>query len=261
MTVELITVFVTVLVLVLVVAVRSLSAGRVEIKLNDAIIAAIAAALTLLVSGRISKIWVGPEGLTVEAIVTASAQSITQQVTTVTTLPVAPVEVALKGGSSEIPSLVNKRVQALEFVVGAGGYDANVIQQYLETLTKYPFFRFVVFVNSNLTLFGLIDASNVLAQLQSGSARNFNSFATLLNRGNADDRSHIADLSGFVPASAGVTREKTDKREALERMEKLGTDWLPVIKDGKFDGIVERSRLRASLILDVTNQLRTSTGK
>jgi len=84
MTVEMITAFVTVLVLAAVVAVRSLSAGKIEIKLNDAIIAAIAATLTLLVSGRISKVVFGTEGLTVEtakqAILTASAQSITQQV-------------------------------------------------------------------------------------------------------------------------------------------------------------------------------------
>jgi hypothetical protein len=106
MTVEMMTAFVTVLVLAAVVTIRSLSAGRIEIKLNDAIIAAIAATLTLLVSGRISKVVFGTEGLTVEtakqAILTASAQSISQQVAT---LPVAPVEVAMKGGASQIPNL------------------------------------------------------------------------------------------------------------------------------------------------------------
>ena len=260
MTVEMITAFVTVLVLAVVVAVRSLSAGKIEIKLNDAIIAAIAATLTLLVSGRVSKVVLGTEGVTLEtakqAILTASAQSITQQVAT---LPVAPVEVAQKGGPSELQTLVNRQVQALEFVIGAGGYDAGVIQQYLETLTKYPFFRFVAFLNSDLTLFGLLDGNKLLAQLRSGSPETFGSFATLVNSRDANARSQIARIPGFVPASAGVTRQ-TDKRDALERLEKLGSDWLPVLKDDKLDGILERSRLTASLILDVTNQLRASAG-
>jgi hypothetical protein len=42
-------------------------------------------------------------------------------------------------------------------------------------------------------------------------------------------------------------------------MEELGIDWLPVKNaDGKLDGVVDRSRLTTSLILDVTNQLRAS---
>jgi len=44
------------------VALRSATAGKVEITLNDAIIAAIAAALALLVSGKLSKVVVGSEG-------------------------------------------------------------------------------------------------------------------------------------------------------------------------------------------------------
>src|SRR5688572_18508846 len=98
MGVELITALVAAAVLVTVVALRSLSGGRIEVTLNDAVIAAIAVGLTLLVSGRISKLVVGSEGVTVEtakqAILSASARPIEGQLTK---LPVASIETALKG--------------------------------------------------------------------------------------------------------------------------------------------------------------------
>jgi hypothetical protein len=82
--IELITAIITVAVLVGVVALRSATGGEVEITLNDAIIAAIAAALALLVSGKLSKVVVGGEGVTIErardAILSSAAQPISQQV-------------------------------------------------------------------------------------------------------------------------------------------------------------------------------------
>jgi hypothetical protein len=42
-------------------------------------------------------------------------------------------------------------------------------------------------------------------------------------------------------------------------MEKLDADWLPVVNaDGAFSGVVDRSRVTASLILDVAAQLERS---
>ena len=80
----------------------------------------------------------------------------------------------------------------------------------------------------------------------------------MVNRGNPDDQAQLAKLAGFVSASAAVGL-KSDKSEVLQKMEQLGTDCLPVLTaDSKLAGIVDRSRLTASLILDVTDQLRTS---
>ncbi len=258
MSAELMTAVVTAAVLVGVVAVRSLTGGRIEIRLNDAIIAAIAAGLTLLVSGRISKLAVGSEGVTVEttkqAILSASARPIDQQVAA---LPVAPVEAAFKGGVGEIPSMLRQRVEALELMLGVGGYEPHAMQQYLETLTRYPFFRFVVLLNQSSEFFGMIDARKLIALMEDpSSGQTFASFTTLVSRGSADEQGQLVKFPGFVPASAAVARN-SDKRDVLQKMEQLGADWLPVLKpDGKFDGIVDRSRLTASLILDVMDQLR-----
>jgi hypothetical protein len=66
----------------------------------------------------------------------------------------------------------------------------------------------------------------------------------------------LSKLTGFIGRDQALTRT-ADKHDALERMEKLAADWLPVVDDrGTFAGVVDRSRLTASLILDVTARLK-----
>lgn len=93
---ELVIAVITIAVLAGVVTLRSVTARKVEVTLNDALIAAIAAALALLVSGKLSKVVVGTEGVTIEttkeAILSAAAKPIAQQVKP---LPVLPLEQAL----------------------------------------------------------------------------------------------------------------------------------------------------------------------
>jgi signal-transduction protein with cAMP-binding, CBS, and nucleotidyltransferase domain len=105
----------------------------------------------------------------------------------------------------------------------------------------------------------MVDARSLLAALEDpGSGETFQDFATLLNHGSDADRHKLAQLPDFVPAEDAVTKQ-SDKRDVLTRMEKSGRDWLPVVSaNGQLDGIVERSRLTASMILDVTNQLQAA---
>ena len=257
---------VTALVLIAVVGVRTYTDGKIEVKLTDAAIAIIAAGLMLFMTGRISKLGISSSGVTVETtreiILAASAQPIANQVSKVssTALPVVNVDVALKGGVGDIPALVRREVPALEFVLGNNGYVGLAIQQYLETLVKYPFFRFVVILKNDKSLFGMIDGRKMLGILQDpNSELRFDTFARALNQGGAAEQAMLTKLQGFLPVSAAVTRS-SDKTDALEKMEKVGSDWLPVVgENNKFDGLVERSRVTASLILDVTNQLRKTS--
>jgi hypothetical protein len=259
MSAELLAAAVTAAVLVGGVALRTLTNGRIEIRLNDAIIAAIAAGLTLFMSGKISKLAVGTEGLTVEtakeAIIAAAKVPIDRQVTA---LPVAPLEFAEKGGADVLQTMVRRGTPALEFRLGRGGYYAGgAVREYLETLTRQPAFRFVVFFDSDGKLFGMIDGRKLLAELQSrGSDQGFSAFAQQVNRASPEDRIALTRLAGFVPASAAVARQ-ADKRDVLDKMETLNADWLPVIgANDRFEGIVDRSRVTAKLILDVTDRLK-----
>jgi CBS domain len=265
MNIALMTALIAVVALAVVVTLRSATAGKVEITLNDAIIAAIAAALTLLVSGKLSKVVVGSEGVTIEtareAILSSAARPIAQQVAQ---LPVVPVEQAIKGGLGELPEIVRRRVQGLDLKLGLGAYyNEQVLQTYLETLTRYDFFRYVILLTPDDKLLGMIDARRLLALLQSpGSEMNFKGLADLLNNqipiAPNVAPNQLANLPGFVPAQDAVTKQ-SDKRDVLDRMEKSGRDWLPVVSpEGQLVGIVDQSRLTASMILDVTNQLQAA---
>jgi hypothetical protein len=243
--------------LVVVVALRSATAGKVQITLNDTIIAAIGAVLALLVSGKLAKMVISPTGITVErAIISSAAQPIAAQVTP---LPVAPVTQEVKGAVTAIPDMVRRRVQGLDFILGSGGYDPDVISTYLEGLTQYDFFRYVIFLTPDRRLFGMIDARALFAVLKDQESQvKFKDFAGLVNSGGDLARNALTRLPGFVPASDAV-KHQSDKHSVLEQMEKLRRDWLPVVnEEGQLDGIVERSRLIASMILDVTNQLQAT---
>jgi len=94
------------LLLTALVALRTVSAGRIEVKLTDAAIAAIPILLWLLGSGQVTKLVVGAEGITVEttrmAILEAADRPIENQVAP---LPVAPVAIAAKARYSKFPRL------------------------------------------------------------------------------------------------------------------------------------------------------------
>ena len=190
------------------------------------------------------------------AILEAADRPITNQVAP---LPIAPVEVAAKGGLGEIPALVARGIAALEFQLGLGGYVGEIIREYFAALTVSPAFRYVVITNPDGTLFGIMDAHRLNAVLGSrtGSA-SWSTFADLLNRNNPAGIADLGSRYGFVAASSAVA-PMADKRMVLEQMEKLNADWLPVVDENrKFVGVVDRSRVVASLILEVDNRLRNS---
>jgi hypothetical protein len=66
----------------------------------------------------------------------------------------------------------------------------------------------------------------------------------------------LGGIAGFVPADEAVEKS-SDKKAVLARMEKSRRDWLPVVnKESKIlEGVVDRSRLAASILLDVTKRL------
>jgi CBS domain-containing protein len=253
MGVELITAVVVFTALIAVVALRSLSRGRVEITLNDAIIAAIAAVLVLLVTGRITEIVVSSSGITAKmALLNSASRPIAEQVNP---LPVAAIEQETKGSTNKIPEMVRRKVQGLDLILGSGGYIPEALQSYLETLTPYDFFRFVILQDRNGKLFGMFDARTLFTFLNTDNRIGFEQFTEILNNPSEEQRTQLAKLPGFISAVAAVTKED-DKRNVLERMEKTGRSWLPVINSqGQLEGIVEESRLTASMIIDVTKQL------
>jgi hypothetical protein len=229
--------------------------SKFEIRPTDLAVAVLPVVIVLLVTGKIQKFEVGE--LKIEtAFVKASGSVIAPQVTQLTGLPAEPLQIDPKRGIEEIPKLIEKHTEALLFRLGRGGYYYGpAIQEYLDKLIKYPFLRYIILENADGTFLGMADARE-LAVLFTATVRlpyTANDFANWLNRG---DAAALKRLPGFEGSDMAIS-ESIDKKQALQKMETLNVDTLPVInKEKRFVGVVNRSRLIASLIIEVADELK-----
>lgn len=231
--------------------------GKYEIKTIDLVFIVIPLLLVGLASGKLqeldlfgvkadfSQLWTNAAETQVENQVSAAPISTLDDV-------VEMINMAEKGLVGEIPRLIEERTEALSFRLGMGGYDERAIKTYFNSLLSSSYLRFVVVNNADGTLFGIYAAADLVGSLRALGDSDYRQFAEMLN--DADDR-WFARLPGFVPASAAITIETT-KREALKDMETLDRPSLPVIDaSNRFIGTVDRAKLTASLILEVTEQI------
>lgn len=172
------------------------------------------------------------------------------------------VEMARKTGVDEIPRLIKKKTEALEFQLGHGGYWGPAIQKYFETLSGTGFLRYVlIYHDRERKLFGAYNAQLLLVSLQNQGEMGYRLFAEYLNKGDQASEEALKALSGFVSVADAVTR-RSNKRMALETMERLNSDFLPVVDEQqRFLGVVDRSRVTASLIIAVTSAMEELSAK
>ena len=256
---------VAILLLVGLVLLRTLSKGKAEVRITDAAIAILPIIIILLVTGKITKLGVGADGVTVEtareAILSASKGSVKLQIDRVVPQRLA---VASKRGSDRIPEYVARGVQALKFQIGSGVYAPSVMKAYFDALSKSPQFKYMVLEQRNGTFFGIIDARKLLSVLSAsergsgvGPIRSWQDLRTAIARSPSKFRS----FPSFVSAQRALP-SGSSKRKALQRLQKENREWLPVMNAQKrFVGIIDRSRLTAGLILDVTKQLEEGNKK
>jgi hypothetical protein len=145
----------------------------------------------------------------------------------------------------------------LDFVLGARGYVPFAVEQYLDELTPLDFFRFVVILTPDRKLFGMFDARVLYDALKHPqSDQTLSAFTQWLNDGDEADRKSIAALPGFVSVGDAVKADAA-RIDVLAKMSKDHRTWLPVVAtDYTLKGIVEESQLSASILVDVTSQLR-----
>ncbi|MBN1142064.1 MAG: hypothetical protein JXB25_09785 [Deltaproteobacteria bacterium] len=241
-----------VLILVFLVVLRAKN-SKFEVRVTDIVVAVLPVVLFLLITGRIQSLQIGE--LKVEtAFKQASQTPITSQIAPLKGLPTEPIQLDPKRGVEEVPRLVEKKTEGLLFRLGHGGYYGPAVREYFQILGQHPFLRFVIIENPDRTFFGMAGAPD-LAALFSGSSGDqlADQFARSLNAG---DRSSLQKLPGFIPAEKALS-ETAVKTQALRQMEEQNLEHLPVInRERRFLGIVNRSRLTASLIIDVAQGLK-----
>ncbi len=243
-------IFVTVLALMLLLRLKLIK--NFEVRQSDILIALIPIVLWLLFTGKIEKLEFGDLKIQT-AFLEASEAPITKQIISLK-LPVEKIRMNPKGRADEIPGLIQNQTEGLVFTLGYGYYFGPTIKQYLKRLTLFPFFKYIIINDRDGKFFGMINARD-LESLFSLSEHNFtsNDFADWVNN---SDTKLLSKIPFLIPSKYAIKKE-TNKQSALETMEKLNIEVLPVVnKEGMFTGIVDRSRLTASLIIDVAKKVK-----
>lgn len=225
--------------------------SRFEIKPSDIVVAVLPVMVFLLVTGKLQKFEIGESGIKIEtAFIQASASAIESQVRE---LRYQTIQIGPKQDPGKINQLLEDRTEGLLFHLGHGGYVGDAIMEYLTRLTRQPFLKYLIVNFPDGRFFAMIDAPELAMLLQSGkSSYTARDLADWLNTGRRDS---LRGLPGFISHDHAVM-ERTDKSQALRRMETLDVESLPVIgSDGSFSGVVSRSRLTASLLVDVAENL------
>lgn len=244
--------FVAILALLLVLRARN---SALEIRATDIVVATLPVLIFLLVSGKIQRLEFGEGGVTIEtAFVKASTTEIHSQVTPIADLPMEQTRVESKGAVSTIPQLLEKKTEGLSVRLGYGGYTGPAIQEYLAKLTAQPYLKYIIIENNDGTFFGMADARQLYAMLSNpyGQVKADELARWLANSNLAS----FIKLPGFIAAEHAV-KPSADKSQTLQLMEQLNIDILPVVNEQRrYQGIVNRARVVASLILDVAKDLK-----
>ena len=248
--------------------------NRFEIKNTDVVLALVPVALWLFLTGKVQEFGFG-EVKIVAAIKVASKAPIDKQVSKL--LPVDAVPLSEKGGVEEIRRAVQNKAQALSFHIGRVHYSGSAIRAYLDELTQYPYLRYLVLNNQDDTLFGVVDARQLAEILRSerlqppsstpgpalpGEQAQFgirpeprltsDNLAKWINAGNLEE---LKMLPGFIAASDALD-SNANRQKALERLDTLNVQTIPVVNENKkFIGVVDRSKLTASILTEIAAQV------
>jgi len=267
--------------LVIIIWIKAKLANTIEIKPVDVGIALIPFVLWMATAGIFKKVEV-PGILsfeTADAIVSAAAAPIDLQVTK---MPISALKADTKEGVFEIHKLIRSGTQVLSFKLGYKGYYGPAIWMYFNNLLKSPVFKYALITDDKGSLFGLYEASKLTAILNpenneelmksfpldpfhgtpdEAQVKEWTDFAAMIKDSN---KKKLSAMPGYISVDLAVEPD-ADKKQVLGKMEQRGLEWLPVVRKHngleEFQGIVERSRLTASLILDVANQLEDKKHK
>lgn len=251
--------------MIVAVALRARFGEKFELKTSDLALLIIPLLFGLLITGKLKVLDAfGVKADFSELFADAAATTINQQVANTDSPGFDEVlhmpEMATKGGVREIPQLLEKKTEALLFQLGHGGYYGPAIQQYFDALYASSYLKYVVILDEESRLFGIYNALDLTVAFRTQGGAAYADFAAWLNQPDGNARALLARLPGFVGAEQAVARELS-KRDVLKRMDDLRVDNLPVVdKSGTFVGTVERSRLTASLILEVADRISGKAG-
>ena len=147
-----------------------------------------------------------------------------------------------KEGLGKIQTFIRRKVSAVTLKLDRTGYYNNwAIEQYLEKLTPYSFFKYVLFTRQSGEFVGIIDASKLLYEIQNNNLN----VVSHLEAGNINNIPEVKQIS----ISTGSSKQKS-----LQMMDQYSLPELPVVnEEGRFIGIVERDKITSSIVAQLVS--------
>ena len=182
-------------------------------------------------------------------------------------LPLDPLRLYGKVDLGEIPSYLEARVEALSFQL-RDFYDGPITWKYMERLSSLPEFRFVIlYEDDGETLFGLYSVAALKGRFDPPDQARLRvefgddpwavpnrdgvpGWAEFAERIAAGDEDWLRSLPSFQSRDDAIPANKSSV-EALIEMDRLRVDQLPVVDEGRFVGITDRSRLTSGLLIEL----------
>lgn len=147
-----------------------------------------------------------------------------------------------KGGLEKIESFRKNRVAAITIELGKRGYYLNhAIEKYLEELTPFSFFKYVLFVNKSGEFRGIISGIKLLEEFRNGNINLVNLIES-------------NDISGINGVSTISVPSGSSKQMSLQLMDRNGLSELPVVDEyNSFIGVVERNKITSSIVAQLVS--------
>lgn len=236
--------------LILIVYIRKKFGEGIEIKNSDIILALLPILLWLLLSGKIASLQVGE--LKIEtAFKKAKNESVSKQIYQ---LPITTIQGEDKSTLHKLEDMMRAKPQALKFVLGKEAYVPEIVTEYLRLLSTSTV-KYIVFENKERQFIGLITLTELNNQIFNQTDNNHFTTTDLVKWLANEEVDKVKTIKGLLSVSDAITTT-TAKQKALEQMEKLNSEVLPVLDSSRMlQGVVERSRLATSLLLEVSNSI------
>jgi CBS domain-containing protein len=225
--------------------------GSFQVTSTDIVLALLPIVIFLLLSNRIKTLKFGD--LEIEtAFKEAHRKNIEPQVND---LSVHTVPAVRQGGMDELREQLKRKPEALKLVVGGAGHENDALEAFLKVLAGSTV-KHLVFENANNQFVGMVslyDLNNQLLGDAGRAADRLQSFTHFLNGHNPAGIKSL--LSGMLTLEHAVYAGTT-RKDALAKIQQANSNFIPVVdRQHKLTGILEDSRLMASLLLDVSSGL------
>jgi CBS domain-containing protein len=151
----------------------------------------------------------------------------------------------------QLADLKSEKYEAINFPMNKIN-NPGAVRKLFGVLARMPSFKYLIITQSNGKFFGIISARDFLRWWHVDEVKHSEEFEAWITH--SSKAHHFSDIPGFITESL---RKDSSKAQALATMTDSTNDYsfLPVVDEGVFVGLADRSRIVASILVDINRAL------